>query len=62
MRMRMSVTVLIVAIGILFVPGAAAQAPTQDSIVGSAEDCQQPDPCRAQLVRSPSEEEHRYRA
>jgi hypothetical protein len=51
-----------VAIGILFVPGAAAQAPTQDSIVGSAEDCQQPDPCPAQLVRSPSEEEHRYRA
>jgi hypothetical protein len=34
--MRMSVTVLVVVvIGMLLVPGAAAQAPTQDSVTGS---------------------------
>jgi hypothetical protein len=33
---RMAVTVLVMAMGMLLVPGAAAQAPTQDSVTGNA--------------------------
>jgi hypothetical protein len=35
-RTRMAVTVLVMAVGMLFVPSATAQAPTQDSVTGNA--------------------------
>ena len=35
LRTRMSVTVLVAVIGMILVPGAAAQVPTQDSVEGT---------------------------